>query len=158
MKKKEIILYLMIIILITFFAFITYMYLKTTHIYENNSNDLTNKIFKLNEEVTELEKELENIRFGQTFYATIVEIKTTKKGTTMLHVKCLDINNRDHIGDYYITISDMTLITWNGKVINISELDIGDNIAITYTDESIATMYPPTLSEIVRIRLLDDEK
>lgn len=158
MKKKEIIEYVIIAILVIVSTVMTYMYLKTKIRYENDISDLKKQILELNEQVSKLKEEQENIGFGNTFYATIKKVSKSIDGKPMLFVQGLDINDRDSRGEWNIVISDKTLIRWNGNVIDISELDIADTISITYTDETIDAIYPPTLSEIVCINLLDDEK
>lgn len=91
-----------------------------------------------------------------TFYATIEEIKEYN-GVTRVFVKGLDINDINYRGEYYFSIKENTAITWRTENITISDLNVGDNISITFTDETILTIYPTPLNEVIKINLLDDE-
>lgn len=48
-------------------------------------------------------------------------------------------------------------LSWRGTEISLSDLDIGDNISITFSGETLDT-YPVQINDVVRIILLDDEK
>lgn len=160
MKKKVIIAHIVIIVLIIAFAVMTHIYLKTKYINERETTDLRSQISELNEQRSKLKRRQENIRMAQTFYATIKKkIEPINEYTTrMLLVEGLDINDRDFRGEWKIVIKDPRILRWQGKIIDISELDVGDKISITYADESIEDVNSPTLSDIILIELLDDDK
>lgn len=91
---------------------------------------------------------------GQTFYATITQIRENSS----ISVKGLEINDINYRGKFNFSIKDNTIMTWRSESINISDLNVGDTISITFTDETIADIYPTPLNEVVKIQLLDDEK
>lgn len=94
---------------------------------------------------------------SQTFYAIIEEI-IENDGVTRLLVKGLEINDINYRTKYYFSIDDNIKMTWRGEKISVSDLDIGDNISITFTDEMILAIHPAPLTEVIKIQLLDDEK
>lgn len=96
--------------------------------------------------------------FGQTFYATIKDIKQYSNGSIHINVKGLEINDINYRGNFTFEINDNINITWRGEDIKISDLKVGNNISITFTDEIINTISPAPLKEIVKIQLLDDKK
>lgn len=88
---------------------------------------------------------------GQMFYAEILE----KKGSS-LQVDGLECNDINYRGEFYFHINEGTEITWRGTEIRKDDLDVGDNIAITFTGDILET-YPAKIENVVRIQLLDDE-
>lgn len=100
---------------------------------------------------------LSNNTISQTFYATIEKINQYD-GNTVVLVKGLEVNDINYRGEFNLSIKDTTIITWRGENINISELDIGDNISITFNDETINSISPAPIRSVQRIQLLDDEK
>lgn len=48
------------------------------------------------------------------------------------------------------------MILWRGTKLKLEDLDIGDNISITYTDEFLEMSSPTRLREVILIDLLDD--
>jgi len=91
---------------------------------------------------------------GQTFYATVTQIRENNK----ISVKGLEINDINYRGEFYFTIEDNTILTWRGINISVSDLNIGDNISITFSDEMLASIYPTPIENVEKIQLLDDEK
>ena len=61
-------------------------------------------------------------------------------------------NNKDNI--CYIVISENTIIEKNEEKISYDELRVGDKIVVYYEDEAVRTVYPTTLYEITRIKVL----
>ena len=49
-------------------------------------------------------------------------------------------------------------MTWRGEKIKVSDLKVGNNIAITFTDEMLTSISPTPLTEVVKIQILDNEK
>lgn len=88
---------------------------------------------------------------GQTFYATIEKIYDSK-----FLVKGLEVNDINHRGEFYISISENTELTWRGTKLEISDFNVGNNISITY-DGSVLETYPAKILNVFRIQLLDDE-
>ncbi len=88
----------------------------------------------------------------QTFYAEITEITDN-----ILYVRGLDVNDINYRGEFTFSIIEETELLWRGTKIELSELDVGDNIAITFEGE-ILESYPAQIKEVVKIQLLDDEK
>lgn len=88
----------------------------------------------------------------QTFYAEIEEIT----GNVLL-VKGLAVNDINYREEFTFSIIEETELLWRGTKIELSDLDIGDNIAITFEGEVLES-YPAQIKEVVKIQLLDDEK
>ncbi len=95
--------------------------------------------------------------YGTTFYATIEEIKEYN-GVTKVSVKGLEVNDINYRGKFNFSIKAATYMTWRGEEITASDLAIGNNIAITFTDETIKDISPTPLEQVIRIQLLDDQK
>ena len=88
----------------------------------------------------------------QTFYATISDIQNNTFTVTGMEVN--DINFR---GSFRFSIAEGTKITWRYTDISVDDLDVGDNIAITFTGEILET-YPGQIQQVEVIQLLEDEK
>lgn len=88
----------------------------------------------------------------KTFYAEITEITDN-----ILYVRGLDVNDINYRGEFTFSIIEETELLWRGTKIELSELDVGDNVAITFEGE-ILESYPAQIKEVVKIQLLDDEK
>lgn len=96
--------------------------------------------------------------YGQTFYATIKEIKQYNNSEIHINVKGLEVNDINYRGNFTFKINDNINMTWRGEDIKVSDLKVGNNISITFTDQIINTISPAPLEAIVKIQLLDDEK
>ena len=88
----------------------------------------------------------------QTFYATISHIQNNTFTVTGMEVN--DINFR---GRFRFSIAEGTKITWRYTDISADDLDVGDNIAITFTGEILETD-PGQIQQVEVIQLLGDEK
>lgn len=88
----------------------------------------------------------------QTFYAEIKEINNSN-----LLVQGLSVNDMNYRGEFTFSVIGETILEWRGTEISLSDLDIGDNISITFSGETLDT-YPVQINDVVRIILLDDEK
>lgn len=88
----------------------------------------------------------------QTFYATISDIQNNTFTVTGMEVN--DINFR---GSFRFSIADGTKITWRYTDISADDLDVGDNISITFTGEILETD-PGQIQQVEVIQLLGDEK
>lgn len=89
---------------------------------------------------------------SQTFYATISNIQDIT-----LTVKGMEINDINFRGKFYFSVAEETMITWRYIDIPIKDLNVGDNISITFTGEILET-YPAQITQVEVIQLLDDEK
>lgn len=87
-----------------------------------------------------------------TFYATILE-----KNGNHLVVQGLEVNDINTRGQFQFTVDEDVELTWRYTDIALDDLDVGDNISITYTGE-VMEISPAILSEVLEIQLLDDEK
>lgn len=87
----------------------------------------------------------------QTFYATISDIQNNTFTVTGMEVN--DINFR---GSFRFTIADGTKITWRYTDISVDDLDVGDNIAITFTGE-ILEIDPGQIQQVEIIQLGDEK-
>ena len=88
----------------------------------------------------------------QTFYAEIKEITDNH-----FLVQGLTVNDINYRGEFTFPIMGETELLWRGAEIELSDLDVGDNIAITFVGEVLES-YPAQITEVVRIQLLDDER
>lgn len=88
----------------------------------------------------------------QTFYAKINEINDNN-----ILVQGLSINDINYRGEFIFSIIEETELVWRGTEIKLYDLDIGDNISITFNGE-ILDSYPAQIKDVTKIQLLDDEK
>lgn len=88
----------------------------------------------------------------QTFYATISDI-----GNNTFTVKGMEINDINFRGRFCFSVTTETKITWRHTNVSMDDLDVGDNIAITFTGETLETD-PVQIKQVKGIQLLDDEK
>ena len=95
----------------------------------------------------------EETPLADTFYATILTIDDN-----VLLVEGLEVNDINTRGQFYLTVDENTLLDWRGTEISLSELDVGDRVAITWSG-LVQETYPARIVDPVhRIKLLDDEK
>ena len=102
-----------------------------------------------------IESANQNISYNntqQTFYAKIEEIKDN-----FILVKGLSVNDINFRGEFTISVVEETELEWRNTKINVTDLEVGDNISITFTGE-ILDSYPAQIKDVVKIQLLDDEK
>ena len=95
---------------------------------------------------------------GQTFYANIESIKQYNDGSYHINVKGLEVNDINYRGDFTFKVDDNIDMTWRGEKISISDLKEGDNISITFTDETIKDISPTPLEEVIKVQLLRDDE
>jgi len=88
---------------------------------------------------------------------TIESIKQYNDGSIHITAKGLEINDINYRNDFTFKVDDSIKITWIGGKLKASDLKIGNNISITFTDEIITTVIPTPLKEVVEIQVLDDE-
>ena len=101
-----------------------------------------------------IESASQNISYNnnqQTFYAEIEEIKDN-----FILVKGLSVNDINFQGEFTISVVGETELEWRNTKINVTDLNVGDNISITFTGE-ILDSYPAQIKDVVKIQLLDDE-
>lgn len=89
---------------------------------------------------------------SQTFYATVTDIQDNK-----LTVKGMEINDINFRGEFCFSVVEKTKIVWRGTSISIEELNVGDNISITFIGGVLETE-PGQIEQVEVIQLLDDEK
>lgn len=102
-----------------------------------------------------IENASQNISYNnsqQTFYAEIKEINNNN-----IWVQGLSVNDINYRGEFTISVIGETEIEWRNAKINLTDLNEGDNISITFTGE-ILESYPAQIKDVVKIQLLDDEK
>lgn len=93
----------------------------------------------------------------QTFYACIESINEYNDGSIHINVKGLEINDINYRGDFTFKVDDNIDMSWRGEKINISDLKEGDNISITFADETLYDISPTPLQEVLKVQLLEDE-
>ena len=94
----------------------------------------------------------QNAMDSQTFYAEIKEINDTN-----ILVGGLPVNDYNYRGEFSFTVQGETKLEWRGTELSVSELEVGDCVAVTYTGW-ITETDPAGIDKVVRIQLLDDEK
>ena len=87
---------------------------------------------------------------GQTFYANIESIKQYNDGSFHINV--------NYRGNFTFKVDNSMDMTWRGEKIKVSDFKVGNNIAITFTDEMLTSISPTPLTEVVKIQILDDER
>ena len=88
----------------------------------------------------------------KTFYATVESIN----GNSFV-VQGLEVNDINSRGQFTFTVEDTTAFEWHNTEIQISDLQAGDTISVTYSG-SVTETYPAGIENIIKIVLLDDEK
>ncbi len=86
-----------------------------------------------------------------TFYAEIKDITDN-----ILLVEGLSVNDINFRSEFIFSVTEETQMLWRGTKLELSDLDIGDNISITF-DGDVLEIYPAQINNIFRIELLDDE-
>ena len=94
----------------------------------------------------------------KAFYATIEKIREDDYGFIHLSVKGLEVNDINYRGAFNFSIKDDTVMTCRGENIDVSDLNVGDTIIVTFDDEIILDIYPTPLQNVTEIQLVDDEK
>lgn len=94
----------------------------------------------------------------KTFYATIEKIREDDYGFIHLSVKGLEVNDINYRGAFNFSIKDDTVMTCRGENIDVSDLNVGDTIIVTFSDAMIIDIYPTPLQNVTEIQLVDDEK
>ena len=88
----------------------------------------------------------------KTFYATVESIN----GNSFV-VQGLEVNDINSRGQFTFTVDDTTTLEWHNTEIQISDLQAGDTISVTYSG-GVTETYPAGIENIIKIVLLDDEK
>lgn len=87
--------------------------------------------------------------------AVYAEILDASDG--FFHVKGLDVNDINGRGEYTFTAKENTQLVWRGTELSLSDFHPGDRIAFFYVGEVLET-YPAQVQNVVKIKLLDDER
>ena len=145
MKKENIKTIILGIFIIAVILFSNYLgYIRAI----NNNNLVNRKYFQEIDNTDMLGNEIE---YSITFYATITEEKNNS-----FIVKGLEVNDISYRGDFSFGIQSETRITWHNQEIDMSELEEGDNISITFLGP-IQESSPATINNVIEIKILDDE-
>ncbi len=145
MKKENIKTIILGIFIIAVILFSNYLgYIRAI----NNNNLVNRKYFQEIDNTDMLGNEIE---YSITFYATITE----KKNNSFI-VKGLEVNDISYRGNFSFSIQSETRITWHNEEIDMSELEEGDNISITFLGP-IQESSPATINNVIEIKILDDE-
>ena len=145
MKKENIKTIILGIFIIAVILFSNYLgYIRAI----NNNNLVNRKYFQEIDNTDMLGNEIE---YSITFYATITEEKDNS-----FIVKGLEVNDISYRGDFSFSIQSETRITWHNQEIDMSELEEGDNISITFLGP-IQESSPATINNVIEIKILDDE-
>ena len=76
----------------------------------------------------------------------------------LLLVEGLEVNDINTRGQFYITVDENTRLDWLGTGIALSDLDVGDRIAITWSGLVQESSPANIMNPVHRIKLLEDEK
>ena len=95
---------------------------------------------------------VEDSGYQQTFYATVEQI-----GDGGILVEGLEVNDINHRGAFYLAVREETVLVWHYTELLYEELNVGQNVAVTYTGYVLET-YPAQLPTVLRIELLNDSK
>lgn len=90
---------------------------------------------------------------SQTFYATIEDTW----GDSGFTVRGMEINDINYRGRFDFVAHEDTMVVWRGTNISIEDLDIGDNVSITFSGAVFETN-PMIIEQVGLVQLLDDEK
>ena len=90
--------------------------------------------------------------FAQTFYAIVEQI-----GDGWLLVEGLEVNDINHRSKFTFSIREDTMLVWHYTDLLFEELEVGQNVAVTYTGPVLES-YPAQLTNVLRVELLDDSK
>ena len=90
----------------------------------------------------------------ETFNAVITDIGENGSSMQVEGLETNDINSR---GAFIFSVEDDTKLEWHHAPIKLSEFDVGDCVAVTYTG-SIMESYPGQIEKATKLQLLDDEK
>ena len=93
----------------------------------------------------------------QTFYAEIISITGTLENGNLVTVEGLSVNEINYRGEFSFSVFGETSLEWHNTSLEFSELEIGDTISITFSGEVQETS-PATISQVLKIQLLDDNK
>ncbi len=96
--------------------------------------------------------------YGQTFYANIESVNQYNDGSIHINVKGLEVNDINYRGNFTFKIDDNMNMTWRGEKIKVSDLKVGNNISITFTDEILNSISPTPLREVIKIQILNNER
>ena len=84
-----------------------------------------------------------------TIYVTILE----KQDGNYFHVKGLSVNDVNGQGEYSFSLEDDAKLVWRGTEITAADLQVGDNIAITYSG-GVLEIYPAQFAKVLQIKKL----
>ena len=69
----------------------------------------------------------------------------------------MDVNDVNFRGEFVFAVDDATQITWRYEPLELSELEPGDRISLTFEGDVLETS-PAQLEDVTWVQLLDDEK
>lgn len=84
-----------------------------------------------------------------TIYVTILE----KQDDNYFHVEGLSVNDINGQGEYSFSLEDDVKLVWRGTEITAADLQVGDNIAITYSG-GVLESYPAQFAQVLQIKKL----
>lgn len=87
----------------------------------------------------------------QTFYAQVTDISDYR-----IRAEGLAVNDINFRGAFEFSAEDAKII-WHYTDISIEDIDVGDNIAVSFFGE-VMESYPAKLTQVTQLTLLDDEK
>ncbi|MGN1338702.1 MAG: hypothetical protein ACI4WS_00260 [Oscillospiraceae bacterium] len=88
---------------------------------------------------------------SEVVYAEILDVNDG-----FFHVRGLDVNDINGRGEFTFTAKEHTQLIWRGTELSLSDFQPGDRIAFFYVGEVLET-YPVQVSNVVKIKLMDDE-
>lgn len=87
----------------------------------------------------------------ETFYAVITDISDSS-----ITVQGMEINDINFRGGFTFPVTEETSYLWRGTVISPKDLEVGDNVSITFTG-LVQETSPAGIQEVLKVQLLEDD-
>ncbi|MDO4155586.1 MAG: DUF3221 domain-containing protein [Oscillospiraceae bacterium] len=82
-----------------------------------------------------------------------IYVKILEKQDNYFHVEGLSVNDINGQGEYTFSLEENVKLLWRGTEITAADLQVGDNLAITYNGEVLET-YPAQFTQVLQIKKL----
>ena len=80
-------------------------------------------------------------------------MKILEKQDNYFHVEGLSVNDINGQGEYAFSLEENVKLLWRGTEITAADLQVGDNLAITYSGEVLES-YPAQFTQVLQIKKL----
>lgn len=82
-----------------------------------------------------------------------IYVKILEKQDNYFHVEGLSVNDINGQGEYAFSLEENVKLLWRGTEITAADLQVGDNLAITYSGEVLES-YPAQFTQVLQIKKL----